>query len=63
MTCKALFFSSNQTKIQQHQQQKANLQDDVDVVADECKPLDKLLLLPELDDDDVLITLADDDVV
>lgn len=37
-------------------------QDDADVVDDECKPLDKLLL-PELDDDEVLITLADDDVV
>lgn len=38
------------------------LQDDADVVDDECKPLDKLFK-PELDDDEVLITLADDDVV
>lgn len=57
-----LSFLINQTRYQQ--QQKANLQDDVAVVVDECKPLNKfLLLLPELDDDEVLITLADDDVV
>lgn len=34
----------------------------MDVVDDECKLLDKLLL-PELDDDEVLITIADVDVV
>lgn len=39
-------------------------QDDVNEAVDKCKPPDKLLLsLPELDDDEVLITLADDDVV
>lgn len=31
---------------------------DADVVDDECKPLDKLL--PELDDDEVLIAFADE---
>lgn len=29
----------------------------------ECKPPNGLLFLPELDDDEELITLADDDVV